>query len=302
MHIPDGFLSPAVWLGLDVAAMPVIGHLARCAQRDTEETRVPLLGVMGAFVFAAQMVNFPVGVGTSGHLVGAALLALTLGPAAASLVMTAILALQALVFQDGGVLALGANVLNMAIAGVLAGYLPYRLWGGGRFDRLAVFLGGFWSVLAGAGLAIAELLLSGVPIPPAMLWVSVGLFAVTAALEGVITLAVIQGLGALGIGLVRRPGRARYAGLSVVAAAAVALAAGAVLWASARPDVLERLLRRLDLAARAKTLYATPLADYTLHWLGSSWLAQAAAGLAGLALIYGLGALIGRLVLRRRSA
>jgi len=76
---------------------------------------------MGAFVFAAQMINFPVGIGTSGHLVGGALLACTLGPAAACVVMSAILAIQALVFQDGGILALGPNVINMAIVGVLAG-------------------------------------------------------------------------------------------------------------------------------------------------------------------------------------
>ncbi len=93
-----------------------------------EDRKIPLLGVMGAFVFAAQMINFPVGPGTSGHLVGGALLTIALGPAAASIVMTAILAIQALVFQDGGILALGANIFNMAIAGVLAAYLPYRLW------------------------------------------------------------------------------------------------------------------------------------------------------------------------------
>ena len=97
-----------------------------------EDARIPLLGVMGAFVFAAQMINFPVGIGTTGHLVGAALLACTLGPASATVVMSAIIAIQALVFQDGGILALGANLFNMAVMGVLAGYLPYRLWGGGR--------------------------------------------------------------------------------------------------------------------------------------------------------------------------
>src|SRR3954454_20223229 len=98
---------------MDLAAMPVVGLVVRKAQRGFDEARVPLLGVMGAFVFAAQIINFPVGVGTSGHLVGAALLGITLGPASASLVMTAILVVQAFVFQDGGVLALGANIMNM---------------------------------------------------------------------------------------------------------------------------------------------------------------------------------------------
>src|SRR5689334_25233833 len=164
MHIPDNFLSPPVWAAMDVITLPSIGLLVRRAGRELQDTRVPLMGVMGAFVFAAQMINFPVGIGTSGHLVGGALLACTLGPAAASVVMSAILAIQALVFQDGGILALGANVVNMAIAGVLAGYLPYHLWGRGRARRLAIFAGGALSVLASAVLALSELLLSGVPI------------------------------------------------------------------------------------------------------------------------------------------
>src|SRR5579864_9107344 len=189
MHIPDGFLSTPVWVGLDVTAAPVVGYLARRAQRGMEQSKVPLLGVMGAFVFAAQMINFPVGLGTSGHLVGAALLAYTLGPAAAGVVLTAILTVQALVFQDGGVLALGANVMNMAIAGMLAGYLPMYLWGAGRRRRSAIFLGGFLSVLTRAVLALGELLLSGVTMPAPVLGVSLGLFAVSAMHEGAITLA-----------------------------------------------------------------------------------------------------------------
>src|SRR2546428_5455811 len=118
MHIPDGFLSAPVWATLDIAAIPAAAYMVREAQREFEEKRVPLLGVMGAFVFAAQMINFPVGGGTSGHLVGGALLSYVLGPAAASVVMMAILSIQALVFQDGGILALGANILNMAVVGV----------------------------------------------------------------------------------------------------------------------------------------------------------------------------------------
>src|ERR1700732_2382006 len=149
MHIPDGFLSTPVWGTLDAVSAPAVAWVARRAQRDTQDHRIPLLGVMGAFVFAAQMINFPVGPGTSGHLVGGALLAIVLGPAAASLVMVAILALQALIFQDGGVLALGANVFNMALAGVAAAYLSYRLWGQ-RFRSAAIFAAGALSVMTSA--------------------------------------------------------------------------------------------------------------------------------------------------------
>src|SRR6202142_2429618 len=116
--------------------------IVRRAQRTFDPGRIPLLGVMGAFVFAAQMINFPVGVGTSGHLVGGALLAYTLGPAPAVLVMTVIVAIQAFVFQDGGVLALGANVFNMAVVGVLAGYWPFHVWGV-SWRRSAMFAGAF---------------------------------------------------------------------------------------------------------------------------------------------------------------
>ena len=146
MHIPDGFLSTPVWAAMNVVSAPAVGYLARRAQREVEESRVPLLGVLGAFVFAGQMVNFPVGLGTSGHLVGSALLAYTLGPAAASVVMTAILVVQALVFQDGGILALGANIFNMAILGVIAAYAPYQLFGRGPWRKPAMFLGGVLSV------------------------------------------------------------------------------------------------------------------------------------------------------------
>src|SRR6266404_2661420 len=152
MHIPDGFLSTPVWATLDVLSVPAVGLMARRAQGVMEEHSIPLMGVMGAFVFAAQMINFPVGLGTSGHLVGGALLSMVLGPAAASVVMTAILIVQAFVFQDGGIMALGANIFNMAIIGVLAGYLPYRFlvkrWRAG-----AIFLAGMSSVLASALLA-----------------------------------------------------------------------------------------------------------------------------------------------------
>src|SRR5689334_16620889 len=193
MHIPDNFLSPPVWAAMDVITLPSIGLLVRRAGRELQDTRVPLMGVMGAFVFAAQMINFPVGIGTSGHLVGGALLACTLGPAAASVVMTAIIAIQALLFQDGGVLALGANVLNMAVVGVLAGYLPYHLWGRGRARKAAIFTSGLFSVLASAVLALAELLVSGVRMPGPALGISLTFFVVSALIEGAITVAVISG-------------------------------------------------------------------------------------------------------------
>ena len=196
MHIPDGFLSVPVWAALDLAAIPSVGHFVRRTQRSFEDSRIPLLGVLGSFVFAAQMINFPVVAGTSGHLIGGALLAFTLGPSAATVVMTAILLVQALVLQDGGLLALGANVINMAVVGVWVGYLPMKLLGGRgpRLQSVAAFLGGWLSLMAAALLAAAELSLSNMA-PSGPLFVSMlGIHAVTGVAEGLITAATLTAI------------------------------------------------------------------------------------------------------------
>jgi len=213
MHIPDGFLSTPVWAGLDALAVPVGGYFVRRTQSSFDEARVPLLGVMGAFVFAAQMINFPVGVGTSNHLVGGALLALTLGPFAATVVMIAILVIQALVFQDGGITALGANVLNMAVAGVWLGYWPARLLGGRAGTRRAgVFLGGWLSVFGAALLATIELSLSHVAPGRALFASMLGIHAVTGLAEGAITVAALDAVARLSPKFVFRRAEAGEAG------------------------------------------------------------------------------------------
>ena len=198
--------------------------------------RIPLLGVMGAFVFAAQMINFPVGLGTSGHLVGGALLAIALGPATAATVMTAVLILQAFILQDGGVMALGANILNMAIAGVIAGYLPYRLWGRGRTRSAAIFLAGFVSVALSASLALTELMISGVPISQRLLTISGLLFLTSGLIEGAITVAAIRAIERINPGWVRpaRSPRGRF--IVVTALGAAVLACVGLGFASTAPD------------------------------------------------------------------
>jgi cobalt/nickel transport system permease protein len=294
VHIPDGFLSTPVWTTLDAIAAPAVVLTVRRAQRGFEESKVPLLGVMGAFVFAAQMINFPVGIGTSSHLVGGALLACTLGPAAASVVMIAILAIQALVFQDGGILAMGANVLNMALAGVFAGYLPFHFWGNGRWRRPAIFAGGALSLLVSAVLAMAELLISGVRIPGSLLSVSAGLFAVSAILEGAITLAVIEALERIQPGFVRKPVAGRPFAFGAVALMAVLLAGVGVLFAATTPDGIQKLGLDTGIAGHAQALISTPLSGYQASFLKAGWPSKTGAGLAGLGLIYGACMLIGR--------
>jgi cobalt/nickel transport system permease protein len=285
MHIPDGFLSPPVWAALDVISLPAVGYVANRAKRVAEEHDLPLLGVLGAFVFAAQMINFPVGAGTSAHLLGGALLASTVGPAAAIVVMTAVLVIQAFVFQDGGILALGANVFNLAIAGCLAGYLPYRLLGA-RFRDLAVFLGGALSVLASSYLALAELAISGVPVTGTIAAASAALFGVNAAIEGVITLVVIRALGRMNPAWIRDPQPPSRRTLLALGAASTVLAAFGFALASAAPDTLDSTAEHLGIATREFTLLPALMSDYQIGGIPAEWLAKSLAGIIGLALVY----------------
>src|SRR5258708_32113615 len=241
MHIPDNFLSTPVWVALDAISIPAAGLMVRRAAREVEDTRVPLMGVMGAFVFAAQMINFPVGLGTSGHLVGGALLACTLGAAPAALVMTAIIAIQAFVFQDGGVLALGANIFNMAIAGVLAGYLPIHFWGDTKHRKQAIFAGAFLSVMVSASLALGELLISGVAMPRPVLLISLALFAMSALIEGAITVAVVQAIEKLNPGFTQKAQSSGNRAIAALSIAALLLGGVGFLMASSAPDGIQSL-------------------------------------------------------------
>lgn len=291
MHIPDGFLSPPVWLTLDAIAVPAAGWVARRAAQGTTEqsdtSRIPLLGIMGAFVFAAQTINFPIGLGTSGHLLGGTLLAAVLGPAPAALVLTAVLILQALLFQDGGVLALGANIFNMAFAGVAAGYLPMLLWGR---RPAALFFGGFLSVVTSGALALTQLALSGVAISSTALSLAAALFAVTGVLEGAITIAAYRAIARIRPQSLYEPVTiSRNARFAVATAALVFVTIG-VWFASAAPDSLQRLAANLGL--QDQPLWSAPLAGYEMSVFGKGWgpewLRKPAAGLIGLLCVYGI--------------
>jgi cobalt/nickel transport system permease protein len=211
MHIPDGFLSPEVAAACAVPAAGAVAYGLHRASRELDERRVPLLGVTAAFVFAAQMLNFPVAGGTSGHFLGAALAAILLGPWLACVVMSVVLVTQSFVFADGGVTALGANVLNMGVIGALLvgglmvaarAVLPRT-----RGAFLAVSAIGAWlAVMAGAAATSAELAISGtVPLGtvlPAML----GVHTLIGIGEGVITAAAVSAVLASRADLIRAAG------------------------------------------------------------------------------------------------
>ncbi len=196
MHIPDGFLNTATAVTTYVVSAGGVGYSIREANRKLGDRHVPLMGVMGAFIFAAQMLNFPVIGGTSGHLIGAALAAILLGPWAGTLIMACVLIVQCLVFQDGGLTALGANVFNMGLVACFAGYYLHRaivsLMGQSRRSTLVGGFAGAWASVFVASIACAiELAVSGRSPLGVALPAMAGVHALIGIGEGLITTAVL---------------------------------------------------------------------------------------------------------------
>src|SRR3954451_7154202 len=126
MHVPDGFLDAPTSIGTGVVAAVAVGVALRGARRELDDRTAPLTGLVATFVFATQMLNFPVGLGTSGHLLGGALAAVLVGPATAVLCLSVVLLVQSFLFADGGITALGTNITLMGLVGVLVGWLVFR--------------------------------------------------------------------------------------------------------------------------------------------------------------------------------
>ncbi|HVM25972.1 MAG TPA: energy-coupling factor ABC transporter permease [Candidatus Limnocylindrales bacterium] len=196
LHAPDGFVSVPIAIAMWAVTVVVVTYAVRQTNRHLDERAVPLLGVMAAFIFAAQMFNFPVVGGTSGHLLGGVLAAVLLGPWAATLVMTAVVAVQALLFQDGGLVIMGANIFNMGIVGTLGGYALYRalcgLLGGEERGRLPAAAVAAWTaVVAGAVAMALQLGASGVVPLELTLPAMVGVHALIGIGEALITVAAL---------------------------------------------------------------------------------------------------------------
>lgn len=189
MHVPDGFLDVVTSISTGVVAVVGVGLALRGARRELDERTAPLAGLVAAFVFATQMVNFPVGAGTSGHLLGGALAAALVGPWTGVLVITVVLFVQALLFADGGLTALGTNVTLMGLVGVGVGWLVLVLVRRLLPQRLA-------------SVPIAAALGALVSVPAAAL-VFTGLFAVGGVADipvGTVATAMVGWHSLIGIG------------------------------------------------------------------------------------------------------
>ena len=259
MHIPDGFLSARVAAATSVVAAACLASALRAERKETAPLPAGVLGSVAAFLFAAQMINVPVAAGTSGHLVGATLASVLFGPWRALLAIASVLAVQALLFQDGGILAYGANVVDMGVLGCFAGYAVARVVRGlGRGPRAiatgAVF-GAFFATLCGAVSASIWLALSGLyplsGILPPMLVTHAAIGLLEAGLTGAVLVALLRFRPDLVVGL--DDGAASYrpvvVGLGLLGVA-LAMAAFVAPFASALPDGLQTTAGKLGFATR----------------------------------------------------
>jgi cobalt/nickel transport system permease protein len=302
LHIPDGFLSPPVSIVGYAVMLAAIVFALRQTRGQLGERQIPLMGVLAAFIFAAQAINFPVAGGTSGHLLGGALAAIIMGPWAATLIMTCVIAIQALLFQDGGLLVLGWNVVNMGIITAFTGHLVYqlmrRLLGEGRNAILAAGAVGAWlSVMLGALATAVQLVVSGTSPLNIALPAMAGVHALIGVGEALITVGALAFLYAtrrdlLSIGEAA-PGKA--SANWVVVGLVIALAvAGFSFAADPNPDGLERVAEDTGFIGAALDPLYNLFPDYTLPFISDPLVSGIGAVMLGTLIVFGIGWAIAR--------
>jgi len=295
MHIPDGFLSVVVAMVFWALSLILVGYALKRVNQDLGERQVPMMGVLAACIFAGQMLNFSVTGGTSGHLLGAAIAAILLGPWAAILVLTCVVGVQALILQDGGLLVLGANIFNMAIVGVAVSYFTYR-----TIQKLAgsrswgVYASGFaagWLSIFIASLSCAlQLVVSGTS--PANVTVPAmgGIHALIGIGEGLITVGALAFLHTTRRDLLHI-GSAQPVGGRAVWIAGLVIALALVVaspLASSHPDGLEWVAEQQGfLKAAQQPLYAI-IPDYVFPGVPDATLATILAGVLGSLIVFGV--------------
>jgi cobalt/nickel transport system permease protein len=307
MHIPDGFLSVPVSIVFWVLSVLFILVALRRVNRDLGEREVPVMGVLAAAIFAGQMLNFAVTGGTSGHLMGAALATILLGPWASVLILTSVVSVQALIFQDGGLLVLGANLFNMAVVGSFVSYFVYRL-----FQRLArgarwgIFAGGFaagWASIFVSALAVAfQLALSGTSPANVAILAMGGIHALIGIGEGLITMGALSFIYAARRDLLKigqpQPGSNRWAWLGGLLIILILVILSPL--ASANPDGLEWVAGQAGFLNTAQGPTYQIIPDYVLPGISNEATATILAGVIGSLIVVGVALLM--TVVRRKRA
>jgi cobalt/nickel transport system permease protein len=306
MHIPDGFLSALVSIVLWLVSVPVVGYALKRVGQDLGERQVPMMGVLAAAIFAGQMLNFTVAGGTSGHLMGAAIAMILLGPWAAILVLTSVVSIQALIFQDGGLLVLGANIFNMAVIGVAVSYAVYRtvqVLAGRR--SWGLFVGGFlaaWISIVVSAVGVAfELALSGTSPAKLALPAMAGIHALIGIGEGLITVGALAFLNVSRRDLIRA-GDAPAAGGGIVWLFGLLVALGLAIaspLASTHPDGLEWVAAQQGFLETTRQPLYHLIPGYLFPGISNEALATILAGVIGTLIVFGVVLAVG--FLRRSS-
>jgi cobalt/nickel transport system permease protein len=295
MHIPDGFLSILVSVILWIVSIVVIAYALRRVGKDLGERQLPIMGVLAAAIFAGQMLNFTVVGGTSGHLMGAAIATILLGPWAAILVMTTVVGVQALIFQDGGLVVLGANIFNMAIVGVAVSYMIFhavqRIAGGRKWG---LYGGGFlaaWLSVEIAALSVAlQLALSGTSPANLAIPAMAGIHALIGIGEGLITVGALAFLNAARPDLLS-DGKSTKGSNAILWIGGLLIAALLVIispLASANPDGLARVAEQQGFLSAAQGPLYEVIPDYVLPGVSNESLATILAGVLGVLIVLGV--------------
>ncbi|MFE4264777.1 energy-coupling factor ABC transporter permease [Streptomyces sp. NPDC056883] len=338
MHVPDGFIDAPVSLAAGVAAAGAVAVSLRGARRELDERTAPLAGLVAAFIFAVQMLNFPVAAGTSGHLLGGALAAILVGPYTGVLCVSVVLLMQGLLFADGGLTALGVNIVTMGVVTVVVAYAVFRglvrlLPDTRRSVTVAAFAGALLSVPAAAAFFTLLYALGGTTdVPVAKVFgAMVGVHVLIGIGEAVITAATVgaviavrpdlvhgaRGLSAplklrVGGELVDAPGSAAVPAAArstkpvwiTGLVAALALAGIVSFYASSSPDGLEKVAadKGIDQKVTEHAAADSPLADYSVKDVSDARLSGGLAGVIGVGATVVVGTGVFWTVRRRRSA
>lgn len=304
MHIPDGFIDPKTAVTTAALSVAGVGLALRQVRRELPPRRVPLLGLSAAFLFAAQMLNFPVIGGTSGHLLGGVLVAALLGPAAGVVVLTTVLIVQCFLFADGGVSALGANVFNMALLGTVGGWAIFRAVSRGlpgmRGRVAAVAFAGWCSTVLASLACAGQLAWSGKVAWSVGFTAMAGIHMLIGLGEGLISALVFLAIARTRPDLISgvepnlapvRTGGLVGFGLIVSLGLAVFVAPFACSW----PDGLEAVAEKLGFEHAAREpLLPAPVPDYAMPGFSSPAVATAVAGVVGALVVFGLALLLSR--------
>lgn len=304
LHLPDGFLNVPLALLCWAVTVVFLAVAVRRTESTFGERQIPLMGIMAAFIFAAQMINFPVAGGTSGHLLGGAFAAIVLGPWAGMLVMTAVVSVQALMFQDGGLFVMGANILNMGLLTALIGYGLYRgVIGRGKTTKLAVAgIAAWMSVVAGALATGLQLWLSGTVRLDIVMPTMLGVHALIGIGEALITVAALVFILRTRPDLLQESVEHRGGHGWIVAGAMASLAVIFISpLASTDPDGLERVASNLGFLQQGTSAPYQVMPDYTVPVLGETALSTVASGTIGMVVV-AVASIVIVMIIRRSSA